>query len=66
MIAENGRQVRTELSYCQHQFAKIWAFEKVYIWTSLINNRAKVKLKFFKSPYFGKPFCVSGNGCYSL
>jgi len=37
------------------------AFEKVLNSLSLINNGTKVKLKFFKYPYFGKPFCVSGN-----
>jgi len=45
----------------QQWFAKIWAFEKVLSFVTLISNRIKVKLKFFKSPYFGKPLLVVRN-----
>jgi hypothetical protein len=41
------------------QFAAIWAFEKVLSLFSLFSNTISVRLTFFKSPYFGKPFSVS-------
>jgi hypothetical protein len=47
-----------QMSYAQNGFHAIWAFEKVFNPLSLRNKSKKAKLKFFKCPYFGKPFLV--------
>jgi hypothetical protein len=56
----------TNWANAQHGFSATWAFEKVLDLLSLISNRKKAELQFFKYPCCLKLFLVSNNGMTTL